>query len=72
MSSKNDSAPEQAKSRRGFLKAGLGGAASVVALGMASQASAEKPAPQQETKEDVKWVGAGYLMARPVNSSEIV
>jgi hypothetical protein len=57
------------KTRRDFIKAGLSGATAVAALGAATAvAETKKEQPQSTTK----WVGAGYLMARPVNNdSEI-
>lgn len=59
------------KARRNFLKAGLSGATAVATLGAASTALAETPAKEKQDPAS-KWVGAGYMMARPVNNdSEI-
>jgi hypothetical protein len=61
------------ESRRRFLKAGINGAASIATLG-AVAASGIASASQQDSRqqdEEIKWVGAGYLMARPVKNSEV-
>jgi hypothetical protein len=75
MSSKTDQ-DSPTSSRRRFLKAGLGGAATLAAAGVATAAVANElsdSAKQTESsQEETKWVGAGYLMARPVKSNEVI
>ena len=61
MSTNNKSVTQ---TRRGFLK----GAASLAALGSVTAVSSAAIADKQKPEKTTQWVGAGYLIARPMDS----
>jgi hypothetical protein len=72
MSASKDNDSKQ-QSRRRFLKTGFSGAASLAAIGVAATSASElsQDSSKEPESDQIKWVGAGYLMARPVNSNEV-
>ena len=60
------------QSRRAFMKSGVNGVAAIAAAGLvvshaaAKNDSSELGAVTEAKKQGAKWVGAGYMMARPV------
>ena len=70
MSEKSD----HSTSRRRFLMGGLGSAASLATVAIAATAVAQPESKTIESKadDDTVWVGAGYLMARPVKRKDVV